>query len=355
VTAVLAVVGAAIWIAAPVGVFVALSIASGAAQVAPPVVVWAPVEANQGAVKSDVRIGLNWGTSAPVVAPAWSGIVQRALVKSGDTIGDGTPIVVIDGVTRNAWATGVPFTRFLSQGDSGPDVEQLNAFLSARTGVSLSGPSFTSATRRATEAFALSIGVPKSSASSFDPGWVLFLPAQGIRAEEVTLTVGAPAPSPGAVVVKATSSLASAVLLSSTDSSTREAQDNNELQSASPTVTAGENEELYLGSTKLALNGSRDGVDPSSLPALEQLVEVGAPDVPAFLRSEAAKGEFVIPSTAVFSTESAPSCVIARNGNKVRGVPVNVVGDSLGVLVVTGALSAEDEVALAPDGSARKC
>lgn len=354
VTAALAVIGAVLWVVAPVGAFVALSFASDATQVAPPVAVWAPVEANTGAVKSDVRIGLNWGTAAPVVAPSWSGVVQRVLVGPGSTISDGTAVAVIDGITRSAWATDVPFIRLLSQGDTGSDVEQLNAFLSARTGVALTGSTFTRATRLANEAFALSIGVPKSNASTFDPAWVLFLPTPGILVDEASLTVGAPAPSPGTEVVKATSSLVSAVLLAGTESSTP-SKEGEEPKSVLPTVTAGEDEELYLGSTKLSLNEARDGVEPSTLPELEQLVEAGATDVPAFLRSEAVEGEFAIPSTAVFSTDSAPSCVVARIGGKVRGVSVTVVADSLGVLVVTGALTTRDEVALAPEGSARKC
>ena len=105
----LALLGAALWVCAPIALVVILTVQSRAVELSPARPVWATVEANDGQVSEPVDVVLEWQAVSPVVAPAWSGIVQSVAVTVSSTLTSGQPVAVIDGVTRLAQHSERPF------------------------------------------------------------------------------------------------------------------------------------------------------------------------------------------------------------------------------------------------------
>ncbi len=104
-----------------------------------------------------------------------------------------TPVVLLYGTT--------PATRNLFQGESGPDVAELNKDLRALGYGASDGDTFTSTTASAVDAFQAHIGVPKTGNLAL--GQVVFLPTAA-RITKVTGVLGSDA-QPGSTVVTASS------------------------------------------------------------------------------------------------------------------------------------------------------
>jgi hypothetical protein len=170
-----------------------------------PVIV--PVADGPRNVQSTIELIVTLSGGGDARAPDWQGLVTSVLVKPGDTMSTGSPIVEVDGVRRVAAATPRPFYRSLTLGDVGPDVDQLVAFLTAIGKLPPDRPNdrpYDQSLGRAVKALAADLGIREPDDKSwmdFDNTWVVWMPGENLLVDEVRLTVGTVAPSLGEVLL----------------------------------------------------------------------------------------------------------------------------------------------------------
>lgn len=352
----LSVTGVLLWIVLPLALFGFVTMRTATTSVEPPRAAYVTVESATASTTRPIALGLQWDAGKILVAPSWSGVVQEVLVGEGDEIADGSPVVRIDGIIRRAVTTPFPFSRQMTTDDTGSDVSMLNDYLRAHGYSATEGRRFGWDTLVGVRAFAGDIGVPQSSSvTSFDPSWVIFLAGSG-AVQEVDFKVGAPAPSPGDDIVTLKSSLVDAVLLESAPLS----EDNSKDTTASvapvePTTKATEGEALVVNGETLALADDRQRVSPDSLGGLAAMVDDGSRSVVAVLRTEATPGQWVLPVPGVIVDPRGATCVKVRNDDGVLSVPVTVVGNADGRVVVSGNLKSADSIAIYPTSISVSC
>lgn len=113
-----------------------------------PAAVWIPASPVETETSRTVVARIDRDEPAPLLAPAWTGLVEEVNVHVGDPIRSGDPVVVVDGIARIAVRTDRPFARRLTPGDRGVDVDQLNRWLTSIGHEAGDDDRFGSATRR---------------------------------------------------------------------------------------------------------------------------------------------------------------------------------------------------------------
>lgn len=126
---------------------------------------------------------------------AW---VSEVFVTSGDTVQEGDEVYSLDGISVVAAATAFPLGRPLDVGAVGPDVKELERFLT-RQGLfdGTADQTFTGSTGRAVHELGHEVGV--SDTSRFDPRWLVHIPDTTVTLSEIAIEPATPAPSTGAV------------------------------------------------------------------------------------------------------------------------------------------------------------
>lgn len=152
-----------------------------------------------------VKVTLSEGLT--ITAPLnWDGLITELHLAPGDLLVDRQSFGAVDGISRWLAVTDHPFYRSLARGDRGRDVEQLQLLLN-RWGYLADLPSDPTVvswqTIRAIGRLSTDLGSPR--ARVFDPAWLIWLPsnAPSSRVGQVKVTVGAPAPPTGAVLLQA--------------------------------------------------------------------------------------------------------------------------------------------------------
>ena len=145
------------------------------------------------------------GRSVQVKAPSWNGLITAVHLAPGDTLGDGTDVVSIDGIVRRAAVTEFPFHRALTSNDRGADVEQLHELL-VRWGHLAEMPSspdrFRYRTTVAVRSLAAELG-GDSRTRFFDPSWLIWLPSgEEFVIARLGLAVGEAAPGLAATIIE---------------------------------------------------------------------------------------------------------------------------------------------------------
>jgi peptidoglycan hydrolase-like protein with peptidoglycan-binding domain len=113
---------------------------------------------------TDVRVTADRSPPLALASPA-TGTVTKISTSAGERIGDGDPLLAINGVTRVAQVGGVPFYRDLSLGMSGEDVQRLAALLRAKgygDTVSAGSRSYDPAMSQAVATMQRDLGMPKA-------------------------------------------------------------------------------------------------------------------------------------------------------------------------------------------------
>lgn len=296
---------------------------------------WVSLEAATSPGIQRAGLRLAWSQPSSIPAPGWSGIVEEILISPGDAIVAGQAVAVIGGLTRTA-ATGRPLGRALSVGMFGPDVSQLNGFLEHQGLPHGSGDRFDSQTARGTSRFAVSIGA--GPLEVFQPDWIVYLATEGATVETVPLTLGAPAPAPGATVASFAPTLVSAEIIAPVelDGSVVGSNGTSAEQGSSPSapaeVVAAPTLEAPLDATvrfsdrDLALDATRRTLAPESLGALQPLLDPLLPYVDVDLVAPPVEGRFDVPAAAVRTGRNAgESCLWVRHESSEGPVPVRVV------------------------------
>lgn len=154
----------------------------------------------------------------PILAPAWTGVVQEVTAQPGETISHGETFAVIDGVPRIALHTSQPMYRALRSGDSGSDVQQLHLAL-AQLGfdVDIESSRYGTSTRTAIRELMKRSGAPQIR--EFEPAHFIWIPDASVAIRDASLTPGAPAPNAGTVIAQSEASVTATSLTSPTGES----------------------------------------------------------------------------------------------------------------------------------------
>jgi hypothetical protein len=372
----LIVAGLLAWVLIPLGGFTYMSLKESTASVAPSPQIWTSVTVNDQPLRTDAQLAIARSDAYEVVAPSWTGLVQEVPLQVGGVIRHGQVVAVVDGVSRLAMATGRPFSRPLVEKDEGGDVAKLNELLIERGLDAGDGDVFTRWTLAGVRGLAESIGVADADdITAFEPAWFVFLEAE-VTISEVSLRVGAPAPTAGVALVTGEPQIISARLQKRSDAVQKEQSasgdsgaeagtseilmpedDEGEEAPSGQGFAALDGEVLYVGSQALELDTSKQFVSPLALATLEALTESGSSVVRASLETQPAEGTWLVPSAAIFAGESGSLCVLSRSANpgKPEAMVITVVSTVKGLTVVEGPLTEDRQVLISPEKNERQC
>ncbi|MGD2204507.1 hypothetical protein [Microbacterium maritypicum] len=317
--------------------------------------VWAPALSAEETRAQAVGLALEWSDGVELPAPAWSGTVVRVYVQPGSVLKSGDTIVDVDGVKRIAAFMNVPLYRALVAGSTGEDVKALLEFLRAR------GFDVPDSDRLSWDAwlqvssFAKSIGVDTTQGlASFDPGWLVFVPAAELTVSEVHVKAGRPAPASGEPVVTATDKLVSAHLV--TPEAIAEVTEDNPITPeavASSAVAVPEDAVVLVGKNELAVNEARIAIDPAALPQLAAGVTQGALTSSARVVTPQ-PAAIVVPAAAVL-TGSDGTCVVVRDGDKRRVVAAETIESVDGTSLIAAKVKSGESVLVNPSATGATC
>ena len=241
---------------------------------------------------------------------------------------------------RVAFASAQPFYRQIASGDEGEDVAELHRLLVA-TGALDEEPAdptaATFATTMAIRALAASLGVTGTT-STFDPGWVVWLPSDPFPLGSLKLQVGQTAPPAGAAIGEAQSALTGAAIASL----------NQEPLTLDPSAAW----VLTVGKTTV-------DIDPATLTVSKEGLAALAPALPApsndpnssatgTIRRKTALHTLGIAATAIQSNSAGALCAWVADGSSYRAVAVKIASSRAGVTNVSEGVTADSQVLVNP-------
>lgn len=286
-----------------------------------------------------VNLALQWDEGRTLVSPPWNGTVTSVAIAPGDVLAPGGAIATIDGVTRIAFNSPVPFHRALGSADTGADVASLHAMLLALGYLAElpPDPEFLSfATSQAIRAWELDLGF-ETTTGVFQPAWVAWLPAEQVVLGSVELTVAAAAPPQGSPFAQEAARIRTLQL--------NAAQPGQPLQ-----FEAGVPYVLSVGGLEVPLDET-NSIAPADYATLAAAVEELEPNASGFVQRETVLNALAVPSTAVVSNAGGALCLwvadeAAPTGFTARSVSL---GDSRsGVTNVLEGVGVDDEVLVNP-------
>lgn len=353
-TAVFLVLGVLLWIAAPIAALAYLVVRSGEIVAVKEEPIWVSIQRSDDELSAQVGIAMEWAPSAPLRAPGWAGTVQVVYLEPGDSVESGTRIVRIDGIDRTAFTSAMPFVRRLDANATGEDVRMLHDLLSELGIPNPGGERFTWATGTAVAEFNRRMGGDVRN-RSFDPAMVVWL-AEPLAVSSVELHVGALAPGPGTVFAEARPVLARAFLVDAGDISAILRMDpGTAISEVIPVLTPPLDSRVQLDGTALNVDSETGEIAENSWGELASAVPPGTRALTARIITPSG-GEWRVPAAAVFATtETDQLCVLARDETGMRAIPVTVETRTEGSAIVSGDLSSQMEVALAPPADSRTC
>jgi hypothetical protein len=296
-----------------------------------------------------VRITPTWEKGPVLSAPAWSGLVLSVQAQPNTALKSGDRIALIAGIQRLAFASDQPFYRPIASGESGPDVAALHRLLQL-TGSMTSVPSNPEqadfATTVAIRQLASTLGLP-GTVSTFDPAWVVWLPADPFPLGTLDLHAGGMAPPAGAALGAAQPVLTGAAVAPLN-------QEPLTLDSAAEWV-------LTVGQTTVDVSPTALAVDPKALASLAAALPPTTQSAPAAgatganpssasgtIRRKTALQVLAVPSQAVQSNLSGALCVWIADGTSYAARPVKLASARAGVSNVSGGIDAHAQVLVNP-------
>lgn len=333
-------------IAAPIIFLVALRMGStdslpGVTFDAAPVLTKATARQVSGA--QPVTITPTWDQGKDLYAPPWSGMVTAIYAAASKPLASGDRVAAIDAIDRIAYATKTPFYRAITSGDTGPDVEALNQMLLGLGYIDAlpSEPTrATYATSIGIQDMAKALGVPTTT-TTFDPAWVVWLPASPFPVASLNLVVGQQAPALGATIASGQSTLASATLAAAN-------QGTLELDPSARWVVVVNDKSFAVDASKQAV--ATDALadlaavlpQPSSSDSSSANIGRGGPGgantTSGIVQRATPLDAAAIPSTAVMTGEKGQLCAWIPNGKEYRAVNVAVADARAGITDVTGGI-----------------
>lgn len=296
---------------------------------------------------TDVIIVLTESESSSLRAPGWTGVVGALYFQVGSTLESGTPVAMVGGSVVTAIHSEVPFTRALSVGAKGADVAALQTVIKSLGfyAGSISGR-FDEATYSAVLSWRSSLG-DVAPTGAFDPADIVWLPTPAFVVGATTLTVGAPSPPAGEIVISGPPQYEASILHSSDRSSVNPISPGYELIVDADSF--GEIEVDGLSQSQIqhaAAIAERDASpDASALPSTGPRPL----ELRGILILQRSVRRTVVPASAVISdVNTGTTCVIVVSGDSRTQISTNVVGGSLGVVYIEPSLEDGTEVVSNP-------
>jgi len=288
----------------------------------------APATVQEFSDSRAVTLTYRTGSDVPLMAHT-AGVVTG--MPDALTATSGAPVVWVGDLPLIGLATTTPLYRDLTLGDKGNDVQALNAEL-ARLGYDApQSTSFTTVTRTAWTALQRACGVT-SPAQGVSLSGVVWLPGASVQVQTWTFALGTPTPADGVLGVVAGGVESASVAMSD----------------GSPLLTDGRT--LTVAGVTIDLPPDGIMLDAGFLAATIGRTQSVSTDGVTYSRQ--AQGTIqlatpltvlAVPPVAVFAVVGASGCLQVGQ----TGVPVTVVGSSMGVsLVTTGDGSTPSQVAI---------
>jgi hypothetical protein len=348
--------GVMLWLFVPIAALLLISMANQSAGFAENEPAWVEPSAATDQIVKTVDIALLWGEPDSIVAPAWSGVVQSVRVRPGQEIDSGQVFATVDGIDRIAWRSEGVFYRRLQIGDEGKDVLWLKRLLIARHSAQTTSDRFDALTLRGVQKLAHDLGVQDTvAAESFDPAWLIYLPATKVSAISISLQIGAPAPSAGTVLVTGRRHLLSTALVDagSVTSATGSVGGANEARAGLTNVefhqavresgiTAGPSDKLESAGQIFGLSATGAALSRASLRNVENTLPEGTRGIVAQLSRPAIPGSLVVPIAAIAAGTSPSVCVMSRTKQTERNV--QILGMAPGGTVIESEISPGERV-----------
>jgi hypothetical protein len=258
-----------------------------------------PVETSSESDAVAAQATMRWSGARQLYAPSWSGIVLSVSAKAGQTLTTGSPVAVIDGVTRLAVASAIPFYRTLAMGSEGPDVAMLRlALFDLGLGSYGSSETFDTSLRAGIRLLCSIIGCPPNSAV-FDPSWFVFLPSAQFKVQSVQLAVDQPAPQPGQVIAASTQALTGFTV----------GQQAGTTAASGTFPDSGQGYEFRYGDVTIPLTRAFRPADKSSVRKLAAAVSPGTSSIEGTVQLIHPKIVSEVPATALVTGASGGACV----------------------------------------------
>lgn len=285
---------------------------------------------------------VNQATGAFTSLPAVGQVIRQGqvLYRVADD-----PVVLLDGST--------PAYRSLSDGDTGPDVQELNADLvslgyATSSELDRSSDYFGAETEFALERLQRALG--ESETGTLDLGQAVFLPGP-LRISQVTATLGTTAP-PGAVVAQATSSVRQVEVDLDASEQTSVSVGDQALvtlpdNQTTPGVVTG------TGTVATSSGGGASGSSGATIPiyiTLKHPQAAGDLDqapVQVQITTAGVKNALIVPVDALLALAGggyAVETVDARGVHQLVPVTLGLFDDADGLVQVTGSLSPGERV-----------
>jgi hypothetical protein len=270
-----------------------------------------------------------------VAAGPARGTITAVGVAPGDTLVDGAVLFQVDGIDRFGFASSIPFYRPISAGTEGPDVVELHRLLALEDIIDdlPADPAIaTFATGQAISRFAGSLGAARTT--TFDPGWVVFLPSPDLIAASVSLKIGRPAPSQGAVIITTPGTVTSARLASG----------NQEPLNFAPGVEY----IAIVDGKEFTVDTATQSIAATELARLRAPGETERDGIPALTKRKTPLQTLAVPSSSVMTNDAGTLCVWRLEDKAYRAVTVTIAGARGGVTNVASGISPQDLVLANP-------
>jgi hypothetical protein len=270
-----------------------------------------------------------------VAAGPARGTITAVGVAPGDTLVDGAVLFQVDGIDRFGFASSIPFYRPISPGTEGPDVVELHRLLALEDIIDdlPADPAIaTFATGQAISRFAGSLGAGRTT--TFDPGWVVFLPSPDLIAASVSLKIGQPAPSQGAVIITTPGTVTSARLASG----------NQEPLNFAPGVEY----IAIVDGKEFTVDTATQSIAATELARLRAPGEPERDGIPALTKRKTPLQTLAVPSSSVMTNDAGTLCVWRLEDKAYRAVTVTIAGARGGVTNVATGLEASQQVLANP-------
>lgn len=308
------------------------------AELDPPVdPIWTTPTESEQQDRQEVQIEISLGEPRFLRSPGGGGLVTEVHVVGGSDLSGGDAVVAVDGVELLGMPSETPLYRTITWRTEGTDVLDTETFL-RNVGLFDEEPDdqFDTETYRAVVEFERSLGLPATG--SFEPEYVVWLPADPFSVQAVDLDVGATLPSRGSVIATSVRPTRAARITTPDDTSV-----------SAPGV-------LHT----LSIDGSPVGdyVPDDGLPSdlIDQLRAVAEPttDNPELLEVSGITqradpiARWTVPASAVMRGTDAETCVWGRSGRGLEPVSVTLIGSELGAAIVEWSDSTPNEILANP-------
>jgi len=268
---------------------------------------WVPINGPKEATESVVDINLSWKEGSHLLSPELSGTVTE--VSDSMALNSGDRFFSVDGVWVIAAKINYPFYREISKGMSGKDVASLNELLINLGFSGSSGDRWTWRTAQGVNSLARLVGLKQKTDPTFEPSWVISIPADHITLHGLKISVGQVAPSKGSEVATLTPTL-----------------ENAEFEGNLPRKF-----DTDRGAFALKIEDSiyqyRDDDESLNTQWLSKNTKNISEKVSGILIDESTDGSFSVPASALVTSPNSDYCLVSKDPNgKISPVPAEVVG-----------------------------